>query len=152
MFASSFFLFVGVMSSPHVDSGIMAPWIIRWSVSTMELKVFLNKYDYYLFLVFECFWQSRRVALSTSSLRMRLWILADQNLLFRVPGLHPSYRGATRCSMSLGLLQDSSHWGDWACPIGRRPGMPGGLRILASAGTPWNSPWAGGAGGYGSWA
>lgn len=43
-------------------------------------------------------------------------------LLFRVPGLHPSYRGATRCSMSLGYLQDSSHWGDWACPIGRRPG------------------------------
>lgn len=39
------------MLSPCVATGDMDPWITEWSMSTMELKVFLNsKYSYLAFL------------------------------------------------------------------------------------------------------
>lgn len=55
MFVYFFFLFLGVMLFPSVRTGITAPWIIEWSISTMDLEVLLNYNYFYLVFIFGSF-------------------------------------------------------------------------------------------------
>lgn len=55
LFPTNAFLFIfifilGAMFFFIAVTGIMAPWITQWSITTMESKVFLNAIYYYLFL------------------------------------------------------------------------------------------------------